>query len=201
MTHLNTTQQVEVEHYRTSLFHWPSIVAGAFVALALLVISVVLARACDVDVTFMNATSRSGEVGAIVWGAVAAFICFGIGGLIAGRSACVTRHGSGWLNGLLVWAVAVPLLVYFLGSGIGPRLGQTAELGRTNVGQHTAMQAAARYGPVSPVNGEFEQPAVSGSPTRVSHAQAAAWWMLLSLGLGLVAATGMGFVSARPRTY
>lgn len=184
------------------LFHWPSVVAGAFVALALFVISVILARACDVDITFRNAASTSGETGAIIWGGVAALICFGIGGLIAGRGAATAGRFNGWLNGLLVWAVAVPVLVYGLGAGVGPRLGQTPELGGgKGPPVHNAMLASAHIGPgAADEAAEPSQPETTGSSTYVSHPQAAAWWMLVSLGLGLVGAAAMGFVSAKTAT-
>lgn len=183
---------VAVEPYEPR-YHWPSIVAGSFVALALFVVSVILARACDVDVTFQNATTTGAEAGAIIWGGVSALICFGIGGLVAGRGAVAARRRMGWLNGLIVWAVAVPVLVYGLGAGIGPRLGQTVELGRSRANGPSAIQASARMNPVD----ESQMPQTTGSSTYMSHPQAAAWWMLLSLGLGLFAASAMGAVAGR----
>jgi len=180
-----------VVYERTSRLHWPSIVAGAFVALSLFVISVVLARACDVDVTFQTAQTNGALVGAIIWGGVAAIICFGVGAFVASLNASRSGISSGWLNGLMVWAVAVPILVYFLGAGIGPRLGQTAVFG----GGKGPMLASGQYDGTT-ISQAQSNPA-GGMYMR--HPLAASWFMLLSLGLGLLSAAGFGAMCSKDR--
>jgi hypothetical protein len=176
-----------------SRIHWPSIVAGAFVTLALFVVSVALARAVDLDITFTNARSTGAETAAIIWGGISALICFGIGGWVAGMNATAAGRGLSWLNGFMVWAVAVPVLVFWLGTGVGPRLGQESRQGGLMAPAPNAVQASARLG------GTESQPLATGSSNYVSHPQAAAWWMLASLALGLIGAAAMG-VTGRKTT-
>lgn len=183
-----TTRVEETRVAHVSTYHWPSIVAGAFVTLALMVVSVILAQACDVDVTFRNATSTAGQTGAIIWGGIAALVAFGIGGMIAGRGAVSTVRRSGSLHGLIVWAVAVPLLVALFNTGMGPRLGPNQEL----AGVSPAIVASSAQVASDRVTEEPAQPLTNGSPNSISQPQAAAWWMLASLGLGLVGAAAMG---------
>jgi hypothetical protein len=85
------------------------------------------------------------------------------------------------LNGFILWAVTIPILIYVLGSGVGPMLGKTApELNNSN------MAAVLSNG-----NGPAAAPGMSAmasdqSPQNVGHYQAAAWWMLVSIGCGLI---------------
>lgn len=176
----------------THRIHWPSIVAGAFVTLALFVVSVALARAFDVDISFSGAHSRGAEIMAIVWGGISALICFGIGGWVAGNNAAAAGRGLSWLNGAMVWAVAVPVLVFWLGTGVGPRLGERSQAGMTAPAAPSAVQASARIGETEPL--------ATGSPGYVDHQQAAAWWMLVSLALGLVGAAAMGVTGRKTTT-
>lgn len=185
-------------------FHWPSIVGGAFVALALFVCSAVLSRACGVNFTFGSVHQTGPEAGAIVWGAVASIICFGIGGLLAAWTTPSATRRYGALNGLMVWAVAVPVLVFWLGSGVGPMLGKEsgngyAMIGASNGAEAPAQLASARFGPgqVTESQGRVSTKAPD-NPNYVGHVQAAAWWMLLSLGLGLISACFLGYIAPSP---
>lgn len=124
-------------------FHWPSIVGGAFLALSLFVISVVLSRAIGLDYTYQTARTEGQRNTIIIWGVVAAFICFWLGSWLAVRTAVVATRGYGLLNGMMVWALAVPVLVYSLGSNLGPRLGLTSV---------EPIPTALRIGSVRPVS-------------------------------------------------
>lgn len=172
--------------------HWSALVAGAFVTLALFVLSVVLAQACDVDITFRSAQGGAGETGAIIWGAVAAIVCFGIGSWFATCLADSPHPRAGWMQGLMVWAVVVPVLVYGVGVGIGPRLGQHSN--PADQGRPFATAFVTNAMQTSVANA---QPETTGSSTYISHSQAAAWWMILSLGLGLVASVVCGAVGGQ----
>jgi hypothetical protein len=179
----------------TYRIHWPSIVAGAFVTLALFVVSVALARAVDVDISFSGARSTGAETVAIIWGGISALICFGIGGWVAGSNAAAAGRHLSWLNGAMVWAVAVPVLVFWLGTGVGPRLGERSQAGMiAPAAAPSAVQASARIGGTEP------QPLATGTPGYVGHQQAAAWWMLVSLALGLIGAAAMGVTGRKTTT-
>ncbi len=157
-------------------FHWPSIVGGAFLALSLFVISVVLSRAIGLDYTYQTARTEGQRNTIIIWGVVAAFICFWLGSWLAVRTAVVATRGYGLLNGMMVWALAVPVLVYSLGSNLGPRLGLTSVEPIP-----TALRASAQFAPSQPYH----------------PSQSAAWWMLASLASGFVAAILAGWLGVK----
>jgi hypothetical protein len=121
---------------------WPAIIAGAFTALALFAVAGILARAVGLGWTYRTALTTSEEAGAVIWGGVAALICFAVGGFVAAKTA--TRGSGGW-NGFLVWAVCVPLLMLLLGMGMNPLVGR-------DTGTTTAFSGANRiYGTPTPL--------------------------------------------------
>ena len=105
---------------------WGPIVAGLFVALATLTLLSVLGAAVGLSNVDRNDSPSNFGIGAGVWGAVSALIAFFIGGMVAARTAAtpassVSRDGhitsgNGLLQGLMVWAVAVPLSAYAVAS-------------------------------------------------------------------------------------
>ena len=56
----------------------------------------------------------------------------------------------------------------------------------------SAVQASARIGETEPL--------ATGTSGYVGHQQAAAWWMLVSLALGLVGAAAMGVTGRKTTT-
>lgn len=91
---------------------------GSLIALALGALSVD-ARAADAD----DASRASGIASAVI-----AALAFGIGGFIAAKTAAARGRGNGLLNGFLVWALAVPLLLYLASQGLGALLGAAGNL-------------------------------------------------------------------------
>jgi hypothetical protein len=165
--------------------HWPAIICGVFLTLTLLIIAAVLAQAVGLDYTFQTVRSTGREVATIIWGGAASLICFGLGAYLAARVARgAVGAGSAMLNGFVVWAVTIPILIYVLGSGIGPMLGKTAP----------ELSGSSLPAMLSNANGMNNAAAPAGmnavspdqSPHRVGHYQASAWWMLVSIGCGLV---------------
>lgn len=193
-----TTQRFIVSR---SGLHWPAIICGVFLTLTLFIIAGVLSQAVGVDFTFNSVRSIGAEVGTIIWGGVAAFICFGLGAYLAARVA--RGHvgaGSATLNGFIVWAVAVPILIYVLGGGIGPMLGKKAPALTASGAQATLMdnsvnttampQTHTNNGPN--MNVAMSTPGDSSSSGHIGHYRASAWWMLVSLGCGLIGAVLLG---------
>jgi hypothetical protein len=203
----------------TDSIRWGPVIAGLFAALATLAALTVLGLAIGASAFDPNDQLSSFGIGASIWGAISALIAFFIGGWLAGRTAGVPGRNSGILNGAMVWFVAIPLLLYGLGSGI-------SAIGRTvgNVAATTAQVAA-------PVAGEAAQEAAN-DPAVAASAQAGAagiaataqagaeavqnqlanpntqqsiadsistnaWRTLLSLGLAAAAAIGGGYVGGR----
>ncbi len=187
---------------RTGL-HWPAIISGVFLTLTLFIIAAVLSQAVGLDFTFDSVRATGAEVGTIIWGGAAALICFGLGSYLTARVTRGSVHTTNaMLNGFVVWAVVVPILVYVLGGGIGPMLGKKAPALNAPGAQAALMQhsmnATAHHSQATvnndPANGSNAMnvsdtmAAASVSASSMNHNQAAAWWMLVSLGCGLLGA-------------
>src|SRR5688572_29306742 len=89
---------------------WGGIVAGVAFLLALLVLLGEIGMAAGLSAFEPGDRAASYAIGAGVWGFVAALVAFLGGGYLAAR---VSRHlhaRAGATQGLLVWAVAVPLI-------------------------------------------------------------------------------------------
>jgi hypothetical protein len=186
-----TTQSLVVSH---SGLHWPAIISGIFLTLTLLIISAVLAQAVGLDYTFQTVSSTGHEVATIIWGGAAALIAFGLGAYLASRVARGTvGAGSAMLNGFVVWAVTVPILIYVLGTGVGPMLGRTAP----DTASLPAMMANTHSMNTAQMNAVTPG---DQTPHRVSHRQAAAWWMLVSIGCGLIGSLLCGLSGTHPGT-
>lgn len=195
------TSTLVVSH---SGLHWPAIISGVFLTLTLFIIAAVLSQAVGLDFTFNSIVTTGGEVGTIIWGGAAALICFGLGAYLAARVARGTLGaGSAMLNGFVVWAVTVPILIYVLGGGIGPMLGKKAPAlsapgAQAAMTEHNAMPAAtahqATHANDPAMSVTMSAPAEMSTMQSTGHYQASAWWMLVSIGCGLVGALlcGMG---------
>lgn len=101
---------------------WGGVIAGSLLTISLLVLSSALAYACGVP-----AFSDTGPygLGAGVWSICTAVIAFGAGGWLAACLASTLDSRFGFLQGVVVWALSVPLLLIlteritlFAGSGI-----------------------------------------------------------------------------------
>lgn len=173
---------------------WGPILAGLVSALSTLLVLEVLgvavgltAAAGDPNATATNANNVANNygTGAAIWAAVSALIAFFLGGYIAGRTTAARNEGKGWLNGALVWAVALPLLLWLAGSGAS---GFLNAIGFNLNGFFNTINPS---NPASPTN----------NPGTVQNATEAArngaWWTLLALLLGLLAASLGGFLGGR----
>jgi hypothetical protein len=167
-----------------------------------------------VGLSAYNANDPLGSfgIGAGIWGVITALIAFFVGGWVAARSAAFAGRTSGLFNGAMVWFVAIPLLVYMLGSGIGGlastagsvagTVAQSAGAAAGAVTNDPAAQATA--GSVVDQAQATAQAAVdSVTPQDVNNvadtAGRTAWSVLLSLGLAALASILGGYAGSRPR--
>ncbi|HEX8324998.1 MAG TPA: hypothetical protein VF595_13925 [Tepidisphaeraceae bacterium] len=105
---------------------WGPIVAGLFVAMSTLVVLNVLGAAVGLSSADRTDSASNFGIAAGIWGAISALIAFFIGGLIAARTAAAPQRGmdreghtqndNGLLQGVMVWAVAIPLVTYLVAS-------------------------------------------------------------------------------------
>jgi hypothetical protein len=193
------------------LVRWGPVIAGLFAALATLATLTVLGLAIGLAAFDGGDQASNFGIGAGIWGATTALISFAVGGWLAGRTAATRGTSSGILNGAMVWFVAIPLLLYLLGSGIsglagtavnaaaqaaGPAAGAAADNPAT---QATAVAGASNLGTAAQATAQAL--ADGTSPGQVESiadtASDAAWGTLLSLGLAAAAAIGGGYLGAR----
>jgi hypothetical protein len=209
----------------TDLIRWGPILGGLFAALATLITLGVLGLAVGLSAYDANDPLGAFGIGAGIWSAITALISFFVGGWVAARSAAFAGRTSGIFNGAMVWFVAIPLLVYLLGSGLGGLArtagsvaGTVAETAGAAAGaaaanpelQATAGAAAndpaaqATAGTVVDQAQATAQAAVEGVDAQdvnnaADTAGRSAWGVLLSLGLAAAASILGGYLGSRPR--
>jgi hypothetical protein len=198
MTHDNlNTANVGVATTEVTIgerLRWGPIVAGLFVALSTLILLSVLGAAIGLS-TFDRGEDdpRIFGIGAGVWGAISMIIAFLVGGWLAARwSGSLTRHTS-LLHGALVWAVAIPLSLFVLGS-MGSALGGGAMANQDTTARADVMDnartAGATIGDTAARTGDDQ------AETAKRRSAGAAWGTFISLLLGLGAAALGGYLGA-----
>lgn len=203
--------------HTTDLIHWGPVIAGIFAALATLITLAVLGLAVGLRSFDPGDPAGAFALGAGIWSAVSALIAFFVGGWLAGRSAAERGTSSGIMHGAMVWFVAIPLLVYMLGSGLGA-LAQTAGsvtnsalqasgqvVGQASTDpamQATAQAAAQQAVPAAQATVQSLQATVTNPQNIERTANSAsntAWGTLFSLGLAALASIMGGYLGAKPR--
>lgn len=151
--------------------NWGAVWGGLLTAIGLFILMSVLATAIGITATQETAVDAgdASRIGGVV-SAVLALLAFFVGGYVAGNMSG-GDGGAGALNGFLVWALALVLILILAAFGAGAAFGTLAE----------------SFGPV----------AVDVDPGAVAEgAQSAAWIAFISLALAATAATLGGLMSA-----
>jgi hypothetical protein len=174
--------------------HWGPIVAGLLTALTTLLLLSLLGVA--VGLTTVNAGTAAAQGAppadagrnSAIWAAIAGIVAFLLGGYVTGRTAAVFNRSWGALNGALVFMVAVPLILWLAGQGLGTVLGSLGNLTGALASNPGAVQAAQGAA------GQAQSAAQSVQPIDVARAaegaRNAAWGALagslVALGAGAV---------------
>jgi len=103
---------------------WGPVLAGLLTAIASFVLLGLLAAAIGLNVAQGADTTTAGNTAAIV-AAIIGLAAFFIGGYVAAYTAAVANRGDGALNGFLVWALAILLILVLAGVGLGQVFGPT----------------------------------------------------------------------------
>lgn len=101
---------------------WGPILAGLLTGIATLLVLTVLGLAIGTSAFEPGKTDGLGAAAGI-WGAVRAVIAFFLGGWVAAKTAAVDGRGSGMMNGLMVGATALALILVLTTTGVGNLLG------------------------------------------------------------------------------
>ncbi len=114
-----------------AIISWSSILGGALIALAVLVVLSVTALAAGLEVTPLGdaAEPRFGTAVASIVTGLFIVIAFGAGGLTAVWAAGLVEPGPAILHGFLVWALALLLMLALVAMGLGGLGGATTFLG------------------------------------------------------------------------
>ena len=117
---------------------WGPIFAGLLTALGVFVLGSLLLLAIGAN-TVRVGTGQADQVaaGGGVITAILALLSFLIGGFVAGRTAAVPGREAGLLNGFLVWALGLLLILALAAFGLGQLFGAAGDL----FGQYRAAGA------------------------------------------------------------
>ena len=183
------------------------ILAGTFAALTALAVLNTLGTAIGLSAWDPGDDARRFAIGAGIWGVISLLLSFALGGFIAGRSEALRGRGNGTLNGFMVAAVGIPLLMFMLGSAAATAARSAAPMQDTSrsVAQSPgdgAITASATMGgdSVAPANGQGTSTRAGNDQTTREDARKAArntaWGTLVALVLALSAASIAGGVGA-----
>lgn len=108
---------------------WGPIWAGLLTALGLFLLLSLAGVAIGATTVDSGATDpdTAGQVGGIVT-AILALIAFFVGGFVTGRTAAVRGRGYSLLNGFLVWALGVVIILALAAFGLGSLFGAAGDL-------------------------------------------------------------------------
>ena len=174
---------------------WGPIVAGLLTAMTALLLLSLLGLA--IGLTTVNAGAAATQGGpppdtgrnSAIWAAISGIVAFALGGYVAGRTAALFNRGWGALNGTLVFMLAVPLILWLAGQGLGTVLGSLGNLSGALASNPNAAQAA--QGAASQAQ-SAAQNVQAGDIARAAEAARNTGWGTLAGSLVAVAASTLG---------
>jgi len=107
---------------------WGPIWAGLITAIATFVLLTVAAVAIGAQAVDSGADGETAGMAGGIASAVIALLAFFVGGLVAARTAGVIGRGYGALNGFLVWALGVVIILALAAFGLGSLFGASGDL-------------------------------------------------------------------------
>jgi hypothetical protein len=132
---------------------WGPIIAGLVSALAIFILLTILGFGVGASVLDPAQAGEEGGLWATIWGAITVILAFFVGGWIAAKTAAVGGEFGGMMNGLLVGATGVLLVIWLTASGLGSLFGLVS----SNIGDiaNLAGDVAQQQG-VSPEEAQQE---------------------------------------------
>jgi hypothetical protein len=184
---------------------WGPILAGTFAALTTLAILGTLGAAIGMSSYDRGEDDvRNFAMAGGVWGILSMIIAFAVGGWVTARSAAVHGRDNGLLNGALVAAVGIPLMLFLFGSAATAMSSAEVANGRDQQAQgqsDNAITASARIGDTA--TGRDNAPDARANP-RADDAERArragsrtAWSALTAMILAVGASAAAGYLGAK----
>ena len=177
---------------------WGPIVAGLASALTAMIVFTVLGLAIGASALEPSAAGEDIGRWAAFWGGISAVVSFFIGGWVAAKTAAVGGQFAGLMNGLMVGAAGLALILWLTGIGLGNLFGTIG----TNVGEIAdAVQAETGITTTDAQDQAAEAAADVESTARNSfdEIEDGAWMTLGGLVLALGAAALGGLVGYNKR--
>lgn len=101
---------------------WGGVWSGLLVAVGVFLVLTVLGLAIGISAAEMGpgeeGNARALGIGAAVWSGLTLVIALFVGGLVSTSTGMVYDRGSGLIQGMLVWVLAILLLIYMAASGV-----------------------------------------------------------------------------------
>lgn len=107
---------------------WGPVWAGLVTTLATFLLLTVAAVAVGAGALTAGADTATAGLGGAIASAAIALIAFFVGGVMAGRTAAVMERGYGAVNGFLVWALGLVLILALAAFGLGSLFGAAGQL-------------------------------------------------------------------------
>ena len=205
----NTGRDYNSERTSVDRVRWGPIWAGIFASISTLFLLGLLGVAVGLSAYDVKENARGFGMGAGIWQILSVIIAFMVGGWVAGRTGDSPARRTGWLNGALVWAVTVPLILLMLTSGVSGIVSFAGNMAAQAMPrqQGISSQAPDQMGAAQRASGQMQaagdsiRDAASGqrplNEASVNTAQGVAWWTFASFGLGLAAAAMGGMLGAK----
>lgn len=175
---------------------WGPIIAGVVTTIAAMLVLSVLGLAIGASVLEPTAAGEDLGMAAGIWGAISAILSFLAGGWVAAKSAAVGGSGSGVLNGFLVGAAALTLILWLTGAGLGNLFGTVG----SNIGD---IANIAQDAGVTPAEVDQQAPdadqAANQATQAFTEAEEGAWGTLIGLLLVLGSAAVGGLLGHNKR--
>lgn len=178
------------------------IIAGVLTAITTMLILTVLGLAIGASALEPRDAGESLGFGAAAWGIVSALIAFFLGGWVAAKTAAVAGTGSGLINGLMVGAAIIALVLWLTGTGVSAVLGTVgSNIGDIiNVAQDEGVSTESAQQQTEDAQQQAEEQVEQIDPQAAfDTVRDAAWGTLAGLIVPLAAAAAGGVVGHNKR--
>ncbi len=178
------------------------ILAGVLTAIATLLILTVLGLAIGSSALEPREVGDGIGTAAAIWGIASALVAFFLGGWVAAKTAAVAGAGSGLINGVMVGAAILVIILWLTGSGVSAIVGTIG----SNLGDITSLVTEEAGGTdqaaqeAESVQADAEAQVAEIDPNAAfDTVKNGAWGTLAGLVLPLVAAGAGGLLGHNDR--
>ena len=113
---------------RRDRVRWGAVWAGLITAIATFLLLSTAAVAIGAQAVESGAQADESSMASAIASGVIALLAFLVGGFVAGKAAGVLGRGYGALNGFLVWALGIVLILALAAFGLGSLFGASGDL-------------------------------------------------------------------------